>query len=340
LGAISSSGVVKAIWDFYDYYNTIAENAPAECVSSQRTLVHIVDTILLKNDTELTHKLQTAFGLQNITYYKDFASAVSINLAGWQDLIWDPNLSYDEVYVYCANISSTALIYPDTESLRPVVTSLIKETKYTPDENLVNKMLNFIGYVHVNSVVPCKAQSDNQDDCFGSFDLVYYHMDSLESRWRSWTWQYCTEWGFLQTGYAPHGQLPVISSLLDTAYESIVCDQAFGRTTPANVDLVNKYGGYDISYPRLAFVEGSADPWRPATTHAFEQGAKQRKSSVSEPFILIPGAVHHWDLYGLFPNETTPSLPPATVADAQSQEVQFVQEWMREWKSAHGKPTK
>ena len=116
-------------------------------------------------------------------------------------------------------------------------------------------------------------------------------------------------------------------------------------TTPSNVDAVNKYGGYNISYPRLAFIDGSADPWRPATPHAFEQGAKQRNSTASEPFILIDGAVHHWDENGLFPNETTASLPPPPVADTQKEEVQFVLEWMQEWqleqqiKSAYRKPS-
>jgi len=60
-------------------------------------------------------------------------------------------------------------------------------------------------------------------------------------------------------------------------------------------------------------------------------GAVDRPSTASEPFILIADAVHHYDENGLFPNQTTATLPPQPVADTQKMEVMFVQEWMEEW---------
>lgn len=61
-----------------------------------------------------------------------------------------------------------------------------------------------------------------------------------------------------------------------------------------------------------------------------------RTSTTSEPFILIEGAVHHWDENGLFPNQTVnypPNfLPPPPVRHTQAQEIRFVLEWMQEWK--------
>jgi hypothetical protein len=42
--------------------------------------------------------------------------------------------------------------------------------------------------------------------------------------------------------------------------------------------------------------------------------------------------VHHWDENGLFPNETTPDLPPRAVAQTQKAEVEFVKAWVKEWK--------
>jgi hypothetical protein len=115
-------------------------------------------------------------------------------------------------------------------------------------------------------------------------------------------------------------------------YLTIICREAFDITTPPDTDAINKYGGFDISYPRLAFIDGEVDPWRPATPHASPfNPAKNRTSTTSEPFILIEGAVHHWDENGLFPNETTADLPPKPVVDAQKAEVQFVLGWMKEW---------
>ena len=134
----------------------------------------------------------------------------------------------------------------------------------------------------------------------------------------------------MQTGSGvPKTQLPLISRLIDLNYTSVVCKEAFGIHGPPNVDTINRHGGVNISYPRLAHVDGEWDPWRQASPHAI--GLPDRTSTVSEPFILIDKAVHHWDENGLFPNETTPELPPRAVAAAQRAEAVFVKAWMAEW---------
>lgn len=216
--------------------------------------------------------------------------------------------------------------------MRDTAKSLITAGKYTASDALVSQLLNYIGYINSSYVAPCAEDGATQDQCYSTHNATYYAQDDNTQSWRLWAYQYCTEWGFLQTGSGfPAGHLPLVSRTLDLDYESIVCREAFNVTTPPNVDSVNKYGGYDISYPRLAIIDGSADPWRPATPHAFEEGAHHRRSTASEPFILIDGAVHHWDENGLFSNQTTAELPPPPVADTQKEEVQSVQEWMQEW---------
>lgn len=150
--------------------------------------------------------------------------------------------------------------------------------------------------------------------------------------------QVCTQWGFLQTGSGvPKDILPLISRTNTLAYESIVCVEAFNISTPPNTTAINKYGGFNISYPRLAIIDGELDPWRPATPHAspFNLTAINRTSTVSEPFILIEGALHHYDENALFPNETmngpTVFLPPIPVRDTQAQEIVFLKQWLQEW---------
>jgi hypothetical protein len=137
----------------------------------------------------------------------------------------------------------------------------------------------------------------------------------------------CTEYGYIQTGNTPPTTLPLISRLIDLKYGTFFCRAAFNITTPPEVENVNKYGGFDISYPRLANIGGQTDPWRPATPLADK--AKPRKSTTSEPFWEIPDAVHHWDENGLFENETTSTLPPNSVAYAQELERDFVKAWLR-----------
>ena len=138
-------------------------------------------------------------------------------------------------------------------------------------------------------------------------------------------------WGYLQTGSGvPEDQLPLISRTIDLEYSSVICRDAFNITEPSNVEAINKYGGFNLSYPRLAWVDGEWDPWRAAGVHAI--GLPERAPTPPEPSILLDNAVHHWDENGLFPNETTAELPPAPVADAQKQEAVFVKAWLEEFR--------
>lgn len=182
-----------------------------------------------------------------------------------------------------------------------------------------------------------------QDSCYSTHNLTYYAQDDASQSWRLWSYQYCTEWGYLQNGASvPADQLPLLSRSIDLPYCSIICEAAFNITTPAAVENINKYGGFDLSYPRLAYVDGEQDVWRPATPHAspFNATAHNRTSTISEPFLMIPGAVHHWDENGVFKNETTSSFPPESIKGVQSQEITFVKAWMEEWKEHSEKKKK
>ncbi|EME89323.1 uncharacterized protein MYCFIDRAFT_201884 [Pseudocercospora fijiensis CIRAD86] len=318
-GSISSSGVTKAIWDYWQYFQPIAEKAPQDCIAAQRLLIDVIDSILIdKSDTNLPTELKSVFGFENVTYLTGFADVLTSPLSYWQSLNW------------------VHLLYPGTDSLRSSVTGLIQRGgRHEPNEILVGSMLNAIGYFNLTVVDDCASQNMTQDECFGSdHNKTYTSATSIEDAyWKSWPYQYCTEWGYLQTGNTPKGELPLISRTLDLEYRSLICRMAFNITEPPNLEVINKYGGYDISYPRLAIVDGDWDPWKPATPHAFEFGAKDRSSNVSEPFILISEAVHHWDENGLFPNQTTAELPPPRIVDVQAELVQAVHSWMLEWDS-------
>lgn len=200
---------------------------------------------------------------------------------------------------------------------------------------LTNNLLNFMAWTN---------NSYGVDSCDGTLDSCYNNHNSSATMYTdkslsnfnalSWSYQVCSQFGYIQTGSGvPKDELPLISRLLTLDYLTLVCRLAFNITSPPDLQAVNKYGGYNISYPRLAFVGGEADPWRPVTPLATLDVPDQlnRTSNASEPVILIAGAVHHWDENGLFPNETMPTLPPAPVAQAQRQEVQIVQEWLTEW---------
>ncbi|KAF2226519.1 peptidase S28 [Elsinoe ampelina] len=331
-GAISSSGVPKAIYDYWEYYAPHAEYGPPACIATQQNLIDIIDNIIIRSGSEeLTAELKSVFGLSNVTHLDDFADVVSTGISGWQSLNWDPAISSNSVFTYCNTITDTTVRTPATAPLRSRVAALVEAAGYSADANTVTSMLNLIGYVS-SSVTSCARRNQTQDQCFGSYDPADYSADDVNQSWRLWPYQYCTEWGYLQTGSGvPADQKPLLSRLIDLPHSSLICNYAFNRTEPPETDRINKYGGYDISFPRLAWVDGETDPWRPAGVHAFDQGAKDRVSTDSEPFILISDAVHHWDENGVFPNQTNSTFPPQRIKDVQAEEARFVKVWLQEF---------
>ncbi|KAL8993435.1 MAG: hypothetical protein Q9169_006352 [Polycauliona sp. 2 TL-2023] len=339
-GTISSSGVTEAIWDFWQYYEPVREYGPPDCISIHTKLINIADNILL-NNTKYTSQLKTAFGLQGITHDDDFAQVLSYPIGGWQGRNWDPEINDPSFDEYCGNITSPSLINNASTNATANIRELLNAGGYSIYSSpLIVPMLNFINYIKKNYVSPVLDSDEDQtlDQAYSTHNVTFYSQDDLSQDWRSWPYQYCTQWGFLQTGSGvPYDRLPLVSRLLTLEYNSLICRYAFNITAPPDTDAINKYGGFDIAYPRLAIVDGEQDPWRGASPHSvLAPNGGNRTSTVEEPFLLIEGAVHHWDENGLFPNETTLSLPPAPVQEVQAQEVEFVKAWMEEIRA--GKP--
>lgn len=334
-GAISSSGVTEAVYNYWQYYEAARLYAPGDCATNTEKLTNVVDNILIgKNGTDYVQQLKDVFGLGNITRSDDFANAISGGIAGLQNTNWDPALNSTDFGTYCDAVSSTSLLYNKTASKQSEVAALLNAAGYANETStLTVPFLNYIGYVDDEVVSSCAAEGVTQDECLTNFNSSFYQLDDISQTWRSWPYQYCFEWGYLQTGSGvPEDELPLISRLIDLNFTSTVCKEAFNITEESDVERINKWGGFNISYPRLANIGGEHDPWRQATPLAL--GLPNRTSTTDEPFYLIPNAVHHWDENGLFPNETTAALPPATVKDIQSQEVAFVLAWLEEWKQA------
>ncbi|KAI4128358.1 MAG: hypothetical protein LQ338_002760 [Usnochroma carphineum] len=331
-GTISSSGVTEAIWDFWEYYEPVREYGPPDCISLQTKLINVADNIL-RNNTQYVSQLKSAFGLSGITYNDDFAQVLSYPIGGWQGRNWDPDVNDPSFYEYCDNITSPVLINNATANATTTVRQLLSAGGYANQiSTLTTPMLNFINYIQQNYVAPVLASNTTLDQQYSTHNQTFYDQTDLAQTWRSWPYQYCTQWGFLQTGSGvPCNELPLISRLLTLEYNSLICKGAFNITGPPDTAAINKYGGFDIAYDRLAIVDGEQDPWRGASPHS--PLARNRTSTVERPFLLIQGAVHHWDENGRFANETTAALPPGPVREVQREEVGFVREWLEEFRA-------
>ena len=94
------------------------------------------------------------------------------------------------------------------------------------------------------------------------------------------------------TGNAPANIRPIVTRLKDLESASKMCTTVFSRSlSQVNTTSINQWGGVNISYPRLAHIDGESDPWKWAGPHA--PHARKRQDTIEEPFIEIEGAGHH-----------------------------------------------
>ncbi|CAL3970769.1 unnamed protein product [Diplocarpon coronariae] len=336
-GAIATSAVTYATQDNWAYWEPIRTYADQKCMAHHQKITKIVDNILLgKKDPATTAKLKRAFGLQGLTHDDDFAYIISVALLTWENQSWDEMESDPTFKQYCSHLTSPHVVYQETHALSNIVQDLIKVGGYEAEvASLTTPWLNWTGYIAKYVLSRC---TKSQDACFSLHERPFYKYDDIRQDWRTWPYQLCTQWGLWQTGSGtPEHLLPMVSRTIDFKYLSQICRYAFNIDAPPDVNAINKHGGFNLSHHRLAFIEGEQSPWRPSGPHAspFIPTAVNRTNTAGEPFMLINGAIHAWDLDGVLPHRRVdypPNfLPPIPVRETQYQEVMIVQQWLQEW---------
>ncbi|RMZ68447.1 extracelular serine carboxypeptidase [Pyrenophora seminiperda CCB06] len=326
-GAISSSGVTEAIYDYWQYYEPARLFGPPDCIKNTQLMIDVVDGILIRqNDTSMVQSLKDVFGLGGVTDNRDFANQLN-GVAYLQSTNWDPELNSAGLYTYCQNITAEK---PMGENLRPTVAKLTAAAGYKNDTAVQNVMLNAIAWLNSTVLSSWRESNATQDSYFTMLNSSLLQSNTAISDYGavSWSYQVCTEWGYIQTGNTPADIMPLVSRVLDVEYLTFFCRAQFGITTPPAIENVNKYGGYNIEYERLAIIGGNADPWRPATPLWFPDS---RNDTVEKPWHLISHGVHHWEENGIFENQTTPELPPPQIVYAQQYLKNFVVDWVKEF---------
>ncbi|KAL3962834.1 hypothetical protein ACCO45_004357 [Purpureocillium lilacinum] len=306
-GAISSSGVTAAVDVFWQYFEAARHYAPGDCSPTQQKLMHVVDSMLLSGDDARADKVKDFFGLKEL-WNDEFAAYLTGGVSGLQSTNWDPAEDDASFGKWCATITSNSLLFESTAFLRPEVEKAVGGAGYKGHElkTLTTRMLNYIGFVK-DSVKQTKSSCKGQGlrECVS--DRFYTNDTSIAAgEYRSWLYQTCTEWGYFNSGAAtPKNKLSMISRALTYEYSTTSCRRLFNITAHPDVDAVNKYGGFNFSYPR---------------------------STTEEPFILVDWAVHHWDENGLKdPAQARPGFPPKQIVDVQAEEVRFVKAWLQEF---------
>lgn len=127
------------------------------------------------------------------------------------------------------------------------------------------------GWAHVkgaNYTIQRWASFDKYDYGTGPTMLKFrsaFDQDSLDSR--SWTWQFCTEWGFLQS--ANLGEHQLVSKFNSLEYNIESCHVIFADgyasgllpERPQTEETNARYGGWNIRPTNTYWTAGQFDPW-------------------------------------------------------------------------------
>lgn len=327
-GAISGSGVPQVIDDYWQYLEAFRVFGDKDCVEATQKITRVVDNVLLGGEKETVKVLKGFFGLEDKDDV-DFAFTVTQGPLGLQETMWDPDEDRPDLARYCLAVTTEKALFSNTRTLYDDVKRILAAggSKNETDE-LLPRFLNWIGNIRSNII--------KKDDNINFLSKGPENISIPQGMERAWTYQTCTQWGYFVTGSGvPTTQLPLISRLIDYNFASKGCADWFGIPAAPDMDSINRYGGFNFSHSRVAFVDGSDDPWRQAGVHALGYNEK-RESTDEEPFILIEGAVHHWDEYGPKEGATGSWLPPKAVKEAQKEEIRFVKVWLEEWHKVRG----
>ncbi|GAQ07670.1 hypothetical protein ALT_4991 [Aspergillus lentulus] len=104
----------------------------------------------------------------------------------------------------------------------------------------------------------------------------------------SWTWQYCTEWGFFQSNN--FGSHALLSSYQTLEYQQELCYRQFPNAVQAGIlpprprteSLNEDFGGWTIRPSNVYFSGGQFDPWRPLSVLSDEDWAPQGVNFTTE----------------------------------------------------------
>lgn len=100
----------------------------------------------------------------------------------------------------------------------------------------------------------------------------------------SWTYQYCSEYGYYQRGN-PDNDHTIQSQFVSIDYFQANCNSTFPGLLPASPDVKapNKYGGWLMQPSNTMMTGGQYDPWRALSPASTELGSPGRKTTQVVP---------------------------------------------------------
>ncbi|KAF8903046.1 peptidase S28 [Mucidula mucida] len=309
----SSSGVVQAQVDFWQYYEPIRENMPQNCSEDVKAVISHVDDVFFGSDSAAQAAVRSSFGL-NFTSNDYVAGALRWDLWTWQDM--QPNTGPAAAfYQFCDSLEVKDGVSASASGWG------LDNAFAAWGNHFRTTYVDFGEQIYlISSCIPPTSDSGRLY-CVGRHRADY----PVDDANRSWFWLVCNELGFSQGG-PPVGQGGIVSRLNTVQLYMADCvstyPEAFSEPPTPSADAVNKaYGGWGVQNDRLFFANGKRDPWREATVSALNSTA----TSTDRQPIGLSNGFHASDLVMRL------AAPDQTIVDVQNSFLEYAGEWLAEF---------
>ncbi|KAJ6261570.1 hypothetical protein Dda_4240 [Drechslerella dactyloides] len=319
-GSLASSAVIWAGENFWEYNEPVRAYGDPVCIAILEETARRIDTYSASGGS-VWQQFKELFGVKSLED-RDSASYIFNVLGRWQSGNWNKlesgATSWDR---FCTNITT------GVRDEAPEHDQEILEKKEAID--LEAGVRNFAAWTKRSLRESCGDSNITQ--CAGTAgNRAYSQRVSLTDGWKLWPWQVCTEWGYFMPG-APAGSPTLMPRIVDMPYLRQSCQDYFGMPSDFQVDVskVLQYGGYNLTAPRLMYIDGTHDPWLYATAHSPHSPQKDRDDNLS---VFIPEAWHHNDENGL----GDISKEPQRIQDVHNLQIKIVRGWVEEFYKENG----
>lgn len=334
-GGIAASAPISVPVGYPEWYNPIQKYAPQDCVTRINKIIDNFDLLIASNQTKAIKEFKALFGFEALTDHRDFAAAIADPIGNpgfyksntWQELNWNSTYGPRDFFYFCGNVSSIDA----PEEITQVDYALANYTNGEPWTGLGS----YANYIKKYTRQLCPSGDYNSNECWGTQNASAW-ADVTNSVTRSYLYTSCIEQGAYID--APKEGPTLLSRVVDTSYEQQWCTWAFppghSNSIPPgpDVEAYNGFGGFNFSADRLAFIDGDQDVWNGLCYHS-EFAPPRTVSTDLHPELLITGAGHHWDSYGILDVEAEPQF----IREAHLWEIKTVKKWLRDfagWKKS------
>ncbi|KAF2748485.1 hypothetical protein M011DRAFT_493800 [Sporormia fimetaria CBS 119925] len=332
----ASSAPTQAHIDMSSYFEVIwdgLQNAGfGNCTRDLQAVVRWVDGMLERNETAAEVKEmflgKGASGNSN----GGFADALTVVFAVWQS--YGVEGGWYSLRGLCDHMGTD----PDAKGRdgeRGVVSGREGWARRKGAEWSARRWASWRGWVDMVNMymgTECSGEAEVEGKC--ELDRPFADPSMI-----AWTWQYCTEWGYLQS--ANLGPKQLLSKHNSLFHQREICHRQFPAALPEwpLVTRTNqRFGGWDLRPANVYWTGGEYDPWRTLsplsngvrvkmTTRAPKCNEEPKRGEVFG--YLLPGAMHCFDF-------RAKDVWPGAVR-ARAYFTDALDEWLKCWRPGRGR---